>query len=159
MFIWIKITSTSWLNYQMYLNMIQESHSLLLYSMHMLNFWKIITKSVYFIVPSGKKKQVLRFNLTTGSFKWIYTITKCTFTLLNQLKPGLIREKRVQIMVNPAYMQTILWLAILSVLNFYERGSLTTNFYNSPKAYCIAIPRVLMCVCVCLRPFQPFIYC
>lgn len=88
--------------------------------------------------------------MTTESFKWIYTITKCTFTLLNQLKPGLIREKRVQIKVNPAYMQTILWLAILSVLNFYERGSLTTNFYNSPKAYCIAIPRVLMCVCVCV---------
>lgn len=136
--------------------MIQESHSLLLYSMHMLNLKKIIiTKSVYFIVPSGKKNpQVLRFNLTTESFKWIYTITKCTFTLLNQLKPGLIREKRVQIKVNPAYMQTILWLAILSVLNFYERGSLTTNFYKSPKAYCIAIPRVLMCVHVCVYTVQ-----
>lgn len=37
--------------------MIQERHSLLLYSMHMLNFKKIITtNSVYFIVPSGKKK-------------------------------------------------------------------------------------------------------
>lgn len=39
--------------------MIQESHSLLLYSMHMLNLKKIIiTKSVYFIVPSGKKTSI-----------------------------------------------------------------------------------------------------